>query len=46
MNLYTITSEEGIIYEGIFAPTKLAAAMQVAEILDPNDDILEVTQIV
>lgn len=45
MNLYTVTTEDGIVYEGVFADTKLAAATVVNEIMDPMDDIDEVTQI-
>ncbi|MGI5408184.1 hypothetical protein ACQEV9_15455 [Streptomyces chartreusis] len=46
LKLYTVETEDGITYEGIFAPTKLEAAKQVAEVMDTEDEILEVTQIV
>ncbi|MFI8830580.1 hypothetical protein ACIGPN_06080 [Streptomyces afghaniensis] len=42
INLYTVETEEGIVYEGVFAATKIEAARKVAETLDPNDEILEV----
>jgi len=46
MNLYTVETEMGIIYEGVFAGTKLEAASEVARVMDPQDEILEVHRLV
>ncbi|MFF8942871.1 hypothetical protein ACF1A5_11480 [Streptomyces sp. NPDC014864] len=43
-NYYSVTTEDGITYY-VFAGTKLEAAAQVADQMDPEDEILEVMKV-
>lgn len=43
-NYYNVETEDGITYH-VFATSKLDAAKQVTDSMDPDDEILEVTQV-
>lgn len=46
MNLYTVETEDGITYDGVFAASEIEAAKEVAKYMDPEDEILEVIRAV